>query len=83
MNVGGEETITALFGGMFCLVWILALLASIGGMVFWVIQLIDVARREFSDPNAKIVWLLVVILGSVIGALVYHFVGKPQGRLPG
>jgi hypothetical protein len=28
--------------------------------VFWLVELVDVARRQFSEPNLKIVWLLVI-----------------------
>ena len=51
--------------------------------VFWIIELIDVARREFPDPNTKILWVLVILFTHTIGAIIYYFAGKPQGTLPG
>ena len=51
--------------------------------VFWIVEIVDVLRREFRDPTLKIVWLLVVVLLHGLGAIIYYFVGKPQGRLPG
>ena len=51
--------------------------------VFWIIELIDVIRREFPDPNTKILWLLVILFTHTLGAIIYYFAGKPQGTLPG
>ena len=51
--------------------------------IFWIIEIIDVLRREFRDPIMKIVWLAVVIFGHIVGALLYFFIGKQQGVLPG
>ena len=50
--------------------------------VFWVIEIVDVVRRQFAEPGLKIVWVLVVVLLHVLGALIYYFVGKRQGLLP-
>ncbi|MDQ3815710.1 MAG: PLD nuclease N-terminal domain-containing protein [Armatimonadota bacterium] len=72
-----------MFGILFFTLWCSLLLGSIGLTIFWIIELIDVARREFPDPNAKLIWLLIVLLAHGIGALVYYFVGKDQGYLPG
>ncbi len=68
--------------GVFCFIWIILAAAIIAAKVFWIITIVDVARRKFPEENTKIVWLIVVIMGSFIGAIVYHVVGKPQGTLP-
>ncbi len=72
----------AIVGGFFAVYGVL-LIVAIALSVFWIVELIDAARREFRDPNMKIVWLVVIVLTHVIGALVYYFVGKPMGTLPG
>ncbi|MBJ6367167.1 PLD nuclease N-terminal domain-containing protein [Snuella sedimenti] len=41
------------------------------------IALIDILRNEFSGNN-KIVWLLVVLLGNFLGALLYFIIGRKQ-----
>lgn len=51
--------------------------------VFWIAEIVDVLRRNFYEPNNKIIWLLVVILLHFVGATIYYFVGKEQGALPG
>jgi len=56
---------------------------GIGITIFWIIEIVDAASRTFADPNMKIVWLLVIVLLGLPGAIVYHFVGKSQGYLPG
>ena len=56
---------------------------SLASFVFWVVEIIDAARRQWPDPNSKIIWLLVVVLLHGLGALIYYFAGKPSGWLPG
>lgn len=41
--------------------------------IFWIIMLVDVASRKFKNDD-KIVWILVVILVGIMGALIYYFV---------
>lgn len=59
------------------------ILLALASFVFWIVELVDVARREFKDSNTKLLWLLVVVLAHGLGALIYYFAGKPQGWLPG
>jgi hypothetical protein len=76
---------SAIAGGIFgamILLYVGAIILGILLSVFWIIEIIDVARREFVDPNMKVVWLLVVILVHTLGAIIYYFVGKKQGWLP-
>lgn len=49
--------------------------------VFWIIELVDAARRRFPEPSVKIVWLFVIFFFPILGALVYYLVGKKQGIL--
>jgi hypothetical protein len=50
---------------------------------FWLVQIVDVTRRQFSDSSLKTVWIVVIVLLGVLGALIYHFAGRKQGTLPG
>ena len=72
----------AIVGGFFA-VWGLVLVTGLAFTVFWIVEIIDVLRRDFVEPFNKIIWLLVVFFLHGLGALIYYFVGKPQGRLPG
>ncbi len=42
-----------------------------------IIALIDILRNEFTGNN-KIVWVLVVLLSWIIGAILYFFMGNKQ-----
>lgn len=69
----------AIYGLWFMLV--LTLMAvNIVGMIFWVVMIIDVAKREFDNDNDKTVWTLVVILTGWIGALIYYFSVKTKDK---
>jgi hypothetical protein len=66
-------------GIIFMLIYVLVFLVSIAGTIFWIVMLVDVIKREESDfpskagDNQKLLWLLIVILGGTIGAIVYYF----------
>lgn len=63
------------YGGMF--------LFMIGAMVVWTVALVDVIKREFKQPNDKMIWVLVVCLTHWLGAIIYLMMGRKQGWLPG
>jgi len=72
----------AIVAGLF-LFWGFIVLISLASFVFWIVELIDVYRREFRDPNTKLLWVLMVVFLHGLGALIYYFAGKAQGWLPG
>ncbi len=45
---------------------------------FWIWALVDCLTKEPSKGNDKIIWILVIVLLGLIGALVYVFVRRPQ-----
>lgn len=60
---------------LWLVLWVIAL-------IFWVVMIIDVAQRRFRNNVEKIIWLIVVIFGFWVGALVYMIVIRainPQG----
>ena len=67
----------------FAILYGVFILIGLVWLVFWIVEIVDVARREFKDSNTKLLWLLVVVLAHGLGALIYYFAGKPQGWLPG
>lgn len=69
-----EEAVGILFFGIFALIWLLAFGIGIAGFVLWLLMIIDVAKRNFKNPDDKTTWILVVVLANWIGALVYYFV---------
>ena len=43
-------------------------------LAFWVWMIVDLVRNE--KDNDLLIWLLVLIFGGFIGAIVYYFVRK-------
>lgn len=71
--------------GLFCMA--LYFIVVLAGLVFWIMMIVDVAKREESQfpnstGNSKTIWLIVVILLGVIGAIVYYFAVKRKAPLP-
>jgi LPXTG-motif cell wall-anchored protein len=62
------------------LILLVYLVLAIGGTILWVWMLIDCATKEPSTGNEKIVWILVIALTSLIGALIYYFVRRPKRK---
>ena len=69
----------------------LIMLLSIGGTVYWIIKLVEVARIREDQFRAagteKVTWILVVVLAGIIGALIWQFARRRDvldaaGRLP-
>ena len=49
-------------------------------LVIWIWALIDCLTREFRDSTEKLMWVLVIVFLNVVGALIYLFIGRQQGR---
>jgi len=66
------------FFGLFNIIWCLMGLVSLVGFVFWIFMLIDVIRRKDKafpgeSKDQKLLWLLLIIFSSYIGAFIYYF----------
>jgi len=74
---------TGLFGGMFALGAIILLIFFALGiffLVFWILMLVDCVKRKFKEDSEKIIWVLVIALTGIIGALIYYFVVKNKDK---
>ncbi|MBI5555022.1 MAG: PLDc_N domain-containing protein [Elusimicrobia bacterium] len=61
--------------------WLLtSLLFPLLAIPFWLWLLIDCIKRDFPTETEKIIWLLVIILGSFIGFMVYYIVVKRKKK---
>jgi len=49
-------------------------------LVLMVYSLIDLTRSQFSEPVNKIIWVIIILLAPLIGALLYLTLGKSQKR---
>ncbi len=46
-------------------------------MIISIIALVDILKSEFTNNN-KLIWILVVLLSWIIGAILYFFIGRKQ-----
>jgi len=57
-----------------------AILALIG-LVLWVVALVDALKRPAAQwdmaGHSQIVWVVVILFASFIGALIYWLVARP------
>jgi hypothetical protein len=53
----------------------LIILIPLMGLIVY--SLMDVSKREFSNPTSKYVWMALIIFAPVLGCLVYLILGKP------
>jgi hypothetical protein len=72
-----------LFVVLFLIIWVAMLAVATGGLVLWIMALIEVVRYPDQVYRAagteKTTWVLVVVLVGSIGALIYWF--GPRKRL--
>lgn len=67
--------VTGIFSFWFLCVSLI-MLVNIGGLVIWILMLVDCVQRDFPKENDKMAWILVIALTNWIGALIYYFVIK-------
>jgi hypothetical protein len=63
--IGPRQLILIIITGFFCIV------------IPTVTALLDIVKSEFAGNN-KIVWVLIVIIGNLLGVLLYFTVGTKQ-----
>jgi len=80
MNDLFATTFAGGFTILFCCIYVVALLVAIATLVLWIWMLIDVITRDDNkfgttiSENSKLVWLLIILLTSWVGAAIYYFV---------
>ena len=71
-----------LFFPFFAAVTLIGIIIGILFLIFWILMIVDCAKRKFRKDGEKILWILIMIFGTWIGAIVYFFVVKqfnPKG----
>ena len=63
----------------FCVIIGVGLIA-LPGMALWIWTIVDCATHEPDTGNAKIVWIVIIVLGHFIGALIYIIVRRPERK---
>ena len=59
---------------------LLGLFGPISVMLLWVLMLYHWGTHQFESAHHKKVWLVVLLLGNVLSALVYYFVVFEMGK---
>ena len=67
------------FAGIMTIFW---LIFWLGGLILFIVALIDVIRRQFSNPSDKTLWIILVIVLWVIGPILYFIIGRKKGSIP-
>ena len=47
-------------------------------LVFILMALLDVLKNEFDPQINKVIWVLVIILMPLLGAILYYAIGRAQ-----
>lgn len=50
---------------------------AVGAMVLWIWMLIEAITKERPDSQDRLIWVLVVLLGGPLGALIYLLARRP------
>lgn len=56
---------------------VLVLIVSLVMFVIPIIALVDILRNDF-EGNNKIIWVIVILLTWLLGAILYYFIGRQQ-----
>ncbi len=61
--------------------WLMSVMIAllIGAVIFWVLMLIDCATKpdkKVKKYGGKIVWILIIVLLGLLGAIIYYFAVK-------
>ncbi|MDO8528582.1 MAG: PLDc N-terminal domain-containing protein [Nanoarchaeota archaeon] len=75
MAMGWGELV---FGSIFAALIFIAI--GIFSLVFWIMMLVDSIQRKFKKSDERIIWVIVIVLTGVIGALIYYFVVKKKAK---
>ena len=69
-----------IFGAFIWVIWMVFFIVGVGGFVFWLFMLIDAAKHKFKKDDERIVWILVIALTGIIGALIYYFMVRRKAK---
>lgn len=65
------------------LLLLIAVAAVIGSALFafWLWMLVHAATNPGIEQGEKIAWVLIMIFVSLLGSVIYFFIGRPKARV--
>lgn len=74
--------------GAWIFFWIVIAIVVLVGFILWLWAIIDCSKRQFTNPSDKNTWLIVLIVGFVLGlhliaAIIYLVAGRKKGTVGG
>jgi len=64
-DIKKEVKMIVALGGLFMF------LIGVVGLIFWIMMLVDCLQRKFENSTEKIIWVVVIIALSLLGAILY------------
>jgi len=46
------------------------------GLIIYVFTIFDVVSSKFANPNDKLIWVVIVVLVPLIGAVLWFVIGR-------
>ena len=83
-STSGQDGAAALFGMLFMcifwfimiIVWVAMMVFAVGGLVLTILMIVDAAKRDFENPNDRVMWIVIIFLTGLVGAAIYYFMVK-------
>jgi hypothetical protein len=70
-----EVEVDRLLAGGLCL-FVFAGLVSLASFVVWLWALIDAIKNPALDSNERLIWVVVIVFTSLLGAVIYFILGR-------
>ena len=61
-----------------CFIFPVGTIITLAATVFWVWMLVDCATKEKTEDNRQLIWIVVIAVTHIVGALIYFFVRRPE-----
>jgi NADH:ubiquinone oxidoreductase subunit 6 (subunit J) len=71
-----QQGMSASFVVMMIFLILLLVAAVIFSFVFWILMIVDCAKRKHLSDGERIAWILVLVFLGIIGALIYYLAIK-------
>ena len=81
-DAAAAGVIAVVFGlmGLYMLIPLTVFGVMIVLIIFWILMLVDCVKRDFKKQDDKIMWILIVVLASWIGGIIYYFMIKREDK---